>query len=51
MATIYSSASEAVADQDASDLHVFSNNCGVDDYGLGILLAAQVRAVTAAPLA
>ncbi len=31
-----------------SSLDVFSNNCGVDDYGLGILLSAgQIRRVTA----
>ncbi len=30
------------------DLEVFSNNCGVDDWGLGILLAAkQIRRITA----
>ena len=31
----------AIADGDATDLEVFSNNCGVDDYGLGILLGAH----------
>lgn len=39
---------EAVADSEATDLELFSNNCGVDDYGLGILLALRrVRRVTA----
>lgn len=39
---------QALADSDASDFEVFSNNCGVDDHGLGILLAQkQVRRVTA----
>jgi 3-oxoacid CoA-transferase subunit A len=28
----------AIADQGAKDLTVVSNNCGVDDFGLGILL-------------
>ncbi len=38
----------AIADGDATDLEVFSNNCGVDDYGLGILLAAnRIRRITA----
>lgn len=32
----------------ASGLEVYSNNCGVDDYGLGILLSAgRIRRVTA----
>lgn len=39
---------EAIANTDATDLEVFSNNCGVDGYGLGILLAAgRIRRVTA----
>lgn len=39
---------EAIADTDATELEVFSNNCGVDGYGLGILLAAgRIRRVTA----
>ncbi len=38
----------AIADGDATDLEVFSNNCGVDDYGLGILLGAhRIARVTA----
>lgn len=38
----------ALADTDVTDLEVFSNNCGVDDHGLGILLCARrVRRVTA----
>jgi len=31
----------AVYDRGVSDLKVVSNNCGVDDWGLGILLAAR----------
>lgn len=39
---------EAIADTEATELEVFSNNCGVDGYGLGILLAAgRIRRVTA----
>jgi 3-oxoacid CoA-transferase subunit A len=39
---------EAIANTDATELEVFSNNCGVDGYGLGILLAAgRIRRVTA----
>lgn len=39
---------EAIANTDASELEVFSNNCGVDGYGLGILLTAgRIRRVTA----
>ncbi len=39
---------EAIANTDADQLEVFSNNCGVDGYGLGILLAAgRIRRVTA----
>ena len=39
---------EAIANTDANELEVFSNNCGVDGYGLGILLAAgRIRRVTA----
>jgi 3-oxoacid CoA-transferase subunit A len=38
----------AVADSSVTDLEVFSNNCGVDDHGLGILLAlGRIRRVTA----
>ncbi|MGC2652177.1 MAG: CoA transferase subunit A [Mycobacterium sp.] len=38
----------AVAHGDATDLEVFSNNCGVDNYGLGILLTARrIRRITA----
>lgn len=38
----------AIADGAATDLEVFSNNCGVDGAGLGILLEARrVRRVTA----
>lgn len=32
---------EALLDQGASDLSVVSNNCGIDDWGLGVLLSAQ----------
>jgi len=39
---------EAIAESSASDLEVFSNNCGVDGVGLGVLLAlGRVRRVTA----
>ena len=39
---------EAIANTDADELEVFSNNCGIDGYGLGILLAAgRIRRVTA----
>ncbi|WP_197480771.1 CoA transferase subunit A [Rhodococcus sp. EPR-157] len=39
---------QAIGETDASDLEVFSNNCGVDDHGLGILLAlGRIRRVTA----
>ena len=31
----------AVLDQGATDLEIISNNCGTDDYGLGILLQAR----------
>jgi 3-oxoacid CoA-transferase subunit A len=38
----------AVADSTATSLEVFSNNCGVDDHGLGILLGlGRIRRVTA----
>ncbi|MDH6676931.1 3-oxoacid CoA-transferase subunit A [Rhodococcus sp. LBL1] len=38
----------ALAERGVSGLEVFSNNCGVDDWGLGILLSAgQIRRVTA----
>ena len=30
---------QALSDAGVTDLQVFSNNCGVDDYGLGILLS------------
>ncbi len=39
---------DAIAGTGASGLEVFSNNCGVDDHGLGILLAlGRIRRVTA----
>ncbi|WP_241383698.1 CoA transferase subunit A [Rhodococcus sp. CH91] len=39
---------QAIADSGATDLEVFSNNCGVDGHGLGILLAERrIRRVTA----
>lgn len=38
----------ALADSGVGNLEVFSNNCGVDDHGLGILLGARrIRRVTA----
>lgn len=38
----------AIADSEATDLEVFSNNCGVDDHGLGILLCKRrIRRVVA----
>ncbi|PYE17404.1 3-oxoacid CoA-transferase subunit A [Williamsia limnetica] len=38
----------AIAESGAGDLEVFSNNCGVDDHGLGILLSlGRIRRVTA----
>lgn len=38
----------ALAESGVSGLEVYSNNCGVDDHGLGILLSArQIRRVTA----
>jgi 3-oxoacid CoA-transferase subunit A len=38
----------ALADRGVTGLEVFSNNCGVDDWGLGILLSAgRIRRVTA----
>ncbi|GCE39536.1 CoA transferase subunit A [Rhodococcus sp. USK10] len=38
----------ALADSGVGNLEVFSNNCGVDDHGLGILLGSrQIRRVTA----
>ena len=38
----------ALAERGVSGLEVFSNNCGVDDWGLGILLSAgRIRRVTA----
>ncbi|WP_305093018.1 CoA transferase subunit A [Prescottella sp. R16] len=37
-----------LADRGVSGLEVFSNNCGVDDHGLGVLLSAgRIRRVTA----
>ncbi|WP_174565347.1 CoA transferase subunit A [Rhodococcoides yunnanense] len=39
---------DAIAATDARELEVFSNNCGVDDHGLGILLSiGRIRRVTA----
>jgi 3-oxoacid CoA-transferase subunit A len=39
---------EALAESGATDLEVFSNNCGVDGQGLGVLLSlGRVRRVTA----
>ncbi|WP_024793382.1 CoA transferase subunit A [Tomitella biformata] len=39
---------EALAATSVQDLEVFSNNCGVDDHGLGILLSARrISRVTA----
>ncbi|MCC9711423.1 CoA transferase subunit A [Streptomyces sp. MNU76] len=39
---------QALAEQGADDLEVFSNNCGVDGIGLGILLdLGRIRRVTA----
>ena len=39
---------EAIGETGVDDLEVFSNNCGVDGQGLGILLGArQIRRVTA----
>ena len=39
---------EAIAQSGATDLEVFSNNCGVDGVGLGVLLSlGRVRRVTA----
>ncbi|GAB2639926.1 CoA transferase subunit A [Prescottella soli] len=38
----------ALGERGVTDLEVFSNNCGVDGWGLGILLSAgQIRRVTA----
>lgn len=38
---------EALLDQGTSDLSVVSNNCGVDDWGLGVLLQAKrIRKMT-----
>src|SRR5882724_10327766 len=31
---------DALLDAGSSDLTIYSNNCGIDDYGLGRLLAA-----------
>lgn len=39
---------EAISEAGITDLEVFSNNCGVDDCGLGILLSqGRIRRVTA----
>ena len=39
---------DAIAQSSATDLEVFSNNCGVDGVGLGVLLAlGRIRRVTA----
>ena len=39
---------EALAESGATDLEVFSNNCGVDGQGLGVLLGlGRIRRVTA----
>ena len=39
---------QALLEQGATDLSVVSNNCGVDDWGLGVLLkAGRIRRVTA----
>ncbi|WP_374108533.1 3-oxoacid CoA-transferase [Isoptericola sp. S6320L] len=39
---------EALLDQGTRDLWVVSNNCGVDDWGLGVLLGAdRIRRITA----
>ncbi len=39
---------DAIAESSATDLEVFSNNCGVDGVGLGVLLSlGRVRRVTA----
>ncbi|GAA1972988.1 3-oxoacid CoA-transferase subunit B [Isoptericola halotolerans] len=39
---------EALRDRGTRDLWVVSNNCGVDDWGLGVLLAAdRIRRITA----
>ncbi len=38
----------ALLDGGVSDLEVYSNNCGVDDFGLGVLLSAgRIRRITA----
>ncbi|HCJ50147.1 MAG TPA: succinyl-CoA--3-ketoacid-CoA transferase, partial [Microbacterium sp.] len=38
---------EALLDQGTTDLSVVSNNCGVDDWGLGVLLGAKrIRKMT-----
>ena len=38
----------ALVDRGVTDLEVYSNNCGVDDWGLGLLLAGhQIRRVVA----
>ncbi|MYR08855.1 3-oxoacid CoA-transferase subunit A [Gordonia sp. SID5947] len=39
---------EAIAELPSADLEVYSNNCGVDDHGLGVLLSlGRIRRVTA----
>jgi 3-oxoacid CoA-transferase subunit A len=38
----------ALAESSATDLEVFSNNCGVDSVGLGVLLGlGRIRRLTA----
>ncbi len=39
---------EAIAESSNTDFEVFTNNCGVDDHGLGVLLSlGRIRRVTA----
>ncbi|MCD1269197.1 3-oxoacid CoA-transferase subunit A [Microbacterium sp. MEC084] len=39
---------QALLEQGTTDLEIVSNNCGVDDWGLGVLLAAhRIRRITA----
>lgn len=39
---------QAIADSTVTNLEVFSNNCGIDDHGLGILLSSgKIRRITA----
>src|SRR4029453_19583529 len=42
---------QALLDAGVDRLSVVSNNCGVDDWGLGVLLAKQRIAKTASPAA